>query len=66
LYRRNETITFFQASNSDAQFAAAEKAIALDPTRAALYYFKAQALVSKATIDPKTQKMVLAPGCAEA
>ncbi len=65
-YRRNETITFFQVSNADAQFAAAEKAIALDPTRAALYYFKAQALVSKATIDPKTQKMALAPGCAEA
>jgi tetratricopeptide (TPR) repeat protein len=43
-----------------------DKAIALDPTRAALYYFKAQALVSKATIDPQTQKMVLAPGCAEA
>ncbi len=66
LYRRNETILFFQVGNSEAQFAAAEKAIALDPTRAALYYFKGQALVSKATIDPTTQKMVLAPGCAEA
>lgn len=65
-YRRNETITFFQVGNSDAQFAAAEKAIPLDPTRAALYYFKGQALVSKATIDPATQKMVLPPGCAEA
>ncbi len=66
LYRRNETISFFQAGNSDAQFAAAEKAIALDPARAALYYFKGQSLVSKATVDPKTQKMVLPPGCAEA
>ncbi len=65
-YRRNETIAFFQVGNSDAQSAAAEKAIALDPTRAILYYFKGQALVSKATIDPATQKMVLAPGCAEA
>lgn len=65
-YRRNETIVFFQIGNSDAQFAAAEKAIALDPTRAALYYFKGQALISKATIDPTTQKMVLPPGCADA
>jgi tetratricopeptide (TPR) repeat protein len=65
-YRRNETIFFFQAGNADAQFAAAEKAIALDPGRAALYYFKGQALVSKTTIDPKTQKMILPPGCAEA
>jgi tetratricopeptide (TPR) repeat protein len=66
LYRRNETILFFQVGNSEAQLAAAEKAIALDPTRAALYYFKGQALVSKATIDPTTQKMILPPGCADA
>ena len=65
-YRRNETILFFQVGNSDAQLAAAEKAIAIDPNRAMLYYFKGQALVSKATIDPKTQKMTLPPGCAEA
>jgi hypothetical protein len=31
-----------------------------------MYYFKAQALVSKATMDPATQKMVLPPGCADA
>ena len=66
LYLRNETIFFFQTGNSDAQLAAAEKALAVDPTRASLYYFKAQALTSKATVDPKTQKMVLPPGCAEA
>ncbi|WP_348260667.1 tetratricopeptide repeat protein [Telmatobacter sp. DSM 110680] len=65
-YRRNETISFFQVGNSDAQLAAAEKAIALDPSRAAMYYFKGQALVSKATVDPKTQQMVLPPGCADA
>jgi len=65
-YRRNETIVFFQVGNADAQFAAAEKAIPLDPTRAPLYYFKGQALISKATIDPTTQKMLLPPGCAEA
>jgi tetratricopeptide (TPR) repeat protein len=65
-YRRNETISFFQIGNADAQFAAAQKAIALDPTRAAPYYFEGQSLVLKATIDPKTQKLALAPGCAEA
>ena len=57
---------FFKAGQSEAQLAAAEKAIAVDPTRASLYYFKAQALVSKATIDSQTQKMTLPPGCAEA
>ena len=66
LYRRNETIFFFQAGNSDAQLDAANKGIAVDPSRAMLYYFKGQALVSKATIDSKTQKMVLPAGCAEA
>ena len=65
-YRRNETISFFQVGNSEAQLTAAEKAIPLDPTRAALYYFKGQALISKATIDPATQKMLLPPGCADA
>jgi tetratricopeptide (TPR) repeat protein len=65
-YRRNETILFFQIGNADAQLDAAEKAIALDPGRAMLYYFKGQALVGKATIDAKTQKMALPAGCAEA
>ncbi len=66
LYLGNETIFFFQAGNADAQLAAAEKAIAADPKRAMLYYFKAQALTSKATIDPQTQKLILPPGCVEA
>jgi tetratricopeptide (TPR) repeat protein len=66
LYLSNEAIFFFQAGNADAQLAAAEKAIAVDPKRAMLYYFKGQALTSKATIDPQTQKLVLPPGCVEA
>jgi tetratricopeptide (TPR) repeat protein len=64
-YRNNETILFFKAGQSDAQLAAAEKAIAADPTRASMYYFKAQALVSRASVDANG-KMVLPPGCAEA
>jgi len=65
-YRHNEMVVFFLNGQAEEQLAAAEQAIALDPARASNYYFKAQSLVSKATIDPKTQKMVLPPGCAEA
>jgi hypothetical protein len=53
-------------NNADAQVAAADKAIASDPNTALLYYLKAQGLVSKATVDAKTQRIVLPPGCAEA
>jgi len=64
-YRHNEAVAFFSAGYPDGQVTAATEAIALDPTRAANYYFKAQGLVGKATID-SAQKMVLPPGCAEA
>jgi tetratricopeptide (TPR) repeat protein len=66
LYLGNETILFFQTGNSTAQLDAANKALAIDPTRAKLYYFKAQALTTQASVDPKTQKLVLPPGCLEA
>jgi len=66
LYLGNETIIFYQLGDSEAQEAAAEKAIAVDPTRAMPYFFKAQGLVAKSTMDPKTQKMVMPPGCVEA
>jgi tetratricopeptide (TPR) repeat protein len=65
-YLRNETIFFFQSGDTDAQLRAAEKAIAADPNGAASYYFKGQALVSKATVDPASQKLMLPPACAEA
>jgi tetratricopeptide (TPR) repeat protein len=66
LYLRNETIFFLQTGNAAAQVEAATKAIAADPTRAALYFFKGQGLAAQSTIDPKTQKLVLPAGCAEA
>jgi tetratricopeptide (TPR) repeat protein len=66
LYRNNEVILFFQAGNGVAQVGAADKAIALDPSFGRLYYFKAQGLLSEATVDSKTQKVILPPGCAEA
>jgi len=55
-----------QSGNPDAAAAAADKAIAADPTRPIPYYLKGQALVGKATVDPKTQKIVAPPGCVEA
>jgi len=66
LYRQNETIFFFQAGNAAAQVDAADKAIALDPSRASLYYFKAQGLTAQATIDPKTQRLTLPADCTAA
>lgn len=65
-YLKNQAVIFFQQGNAQAQVAAADKAIAADPNNALLYYLKGQGLVGNATIDPKTQKIVLPPGCAEA
>ena len=66
MYLRNEAVIFFQSGNSDAQVTAAEEGIKVDPNDALLYYLKGQGLVSKATFDQKTQKIMLPDGCAEA
>ena len=66
LYLRNETILFLQAGNAIEQVNAADKALAVDPTRAVLYFYKGQGLAAQAAIDPKTNKLVLPAGCAEA
>jgi tetratricopeptide (TPR) repeat protein len=66
LYLKNEAVIFFQSGNADAQVAAADEAIKVNPNDAILYYLKGQGLVSKATIDPKTQRIVLPDGCADA
>lgn len=65
-YLRNEAVIFFQTNNADAQVAAANEALKTDPNQPVLYYIIGQGLVQKATIDPKTQRIVLPPGCAEA
>jgi tetratricopeptide (TPR) repeat protein len=65
-YLRNEAVIFSQVGNTDGEAAAADKAIALDPTQALSYYLKGQGLIAKATIDQKSGKMILPPGCAEA
>jgi tetratricopeptide (TPR) repeat protein len=65
-YLRNEAVIFFQANNAQAQIAAAQEALKADPNQAVLYYIIGQGMVQNATVDPKTNKIVLPPGCAEA
>lgn len=67
MYFTNETIVLARSGqNGDAVAAAADKAIAADPTKPIPYYLKGQALIAKASVDPKTQKITAPPGCAEA
>ncbi len=66
MFYTNETIVLSRAGQTDATIASADKAIAADPNRAIAYYLKGQALISKATVDPKTQKIVAPPGTADA
>jgi tetratricopeptide (TPR) repeat protein len=66
MYYYNEAATFYNAGKMDAAAEAADKAIAADPKRADAYYIKGQALIPKATVDPKTQKIVAPPGCVDA
>ena len=63
---RNEAVIFFQEKNTDAQVAAANEALAIDPNQAILYYIKGQGLIQQATVDPKTNRIVLPPDCTEA
>jgi tetratricopeptide (TPR) repeat protein len=65
-YYYNEAATLYNASKLDEAAAAADKAIAADPNKADAYYIKGQALIPKATVDPKTNKIVAPPGCVEA
>ena len=62
----NEAAIFFNQQHNDEAAVAADKGIAADPKKADLYYIKAQSLIPKATVDPKTQKYVLPAGCLEA
>ena len=66
LHLRNEAVIFFQEHNTTAQVAAADEAIKTDPNDAILYYIKGQGLVQNATIDPKTQRIVLPDDCTAA
>jgi tetratricopeptide (TPR) repeat protein len=65
-YYTNEAVVFSNTGNADAQTAAADKAISINPSDPLPYYLKGQGLIGKATMDPKTNKIILPPGCAEA
>ncbi len=66
MHYQNEAIMMDRAGQVDATVAAADKAIAADPNKPIPYYLKGKALINKATVDPKTGKIVAPPGCAEA
>ncbi|HEY4380213.1 MAG TPA: tetratricopeptide repeat protein [Acidobacteriaceae bacterium] len=66
MYYFNEAATLFNASAMDEAAAAADKAIAADPTKVEAYYIKGQATIQKATVDPKTNKIVAPPECVAA
>lgn len=71
LYYNNAAAVTYNASQSNASLndgvlSLAEKAIAADPNRPDPYYIKGQMLLQKATLDPKTQKLVTPPGCVDA
>jgi tetratricopeptide (TPR) repeat protein len=65
-YYKNEAIVLFNAGKIDGALEAANKAIAADPNQADAYYIKGQALVTKVTVDPKTNKLTPPPGCVDA
>ncbi|HEX4064581.1 MAG TPA: carboxypeptidase regulatory-like domain-containing protein [Acidobacteriaceae bacterium] len=66
MFYQNEAIVMSRTGQTDATVAAADKAIAADPTRPIPYYLKGQALINKATVDPKTKKIIAPPGTQEA
>jgi tetratricopeptide (TPR) repeat protein len=66
MHLRNEAVIFFQEKNAPAQVAAANEAIAADPNQSVLYYIKGQGLIMNATVDPKTNRIVLPGDCEEA
>jgi tetratricopeptide (TPR) repeat protein len=66
MYYFNEAATLYNSGKLPEASAAADKAIAADPKKAEAYYIKGQALITQATVDPKTQKVVAPPGCVEA
>jgi tetratricopeptide (TPR) repeat protein len=66
VYYNNEAAVLFNANQMDGALAAADKAIAADPNRPDPYFIKGQVLIAKTTLDPKTNKLIAPPGCAEA
>ena len=65
-YYYNQGAVLTNSGKVDEANAAFDKAIAADPTKADAYYQKGVNLINKATTDPKTGKVIPAPGTAEA
>lgn len=66
MYYNNEAAVLFNSQQFDGALAAAEKAIAAEPNRPDPYFIKGQVLVTKSTVDPKTNQLTAPPGCVEA
>jgi tetratricopeptide (TPR) repeat protein len=65
-YYYNQGAVLTNSGKVDEANAAFDKSIAADPTKADAYYQKGVNLINKATTDPKTGKVIPAPGTAEA
>jgi tetratricopeptide (TPR) repeat protein len=66
MYYKNEAAVMYNSGKMDEAAAAADKALAVDPNIADAYFIKGQALVTKVTVDPKTNKITAPPGCVDA
>lgn len=66
IYYKNAAAVLYNAGQMDPALDAANKAIAADPNQADAYFIKGQALVTKSTVDPKTNKLTAPEGCVEA
>ena len=64
-YYFNEGALFTNTQHPQEAVAAFDKAIAADPNKAEAYYYKGENLIAMAKLDPKTNKMIAAPGTAE-
>jgi tetratricopeptide (TPR) repeat protein len=65
-YYYNQGAVLTNSGKVDEANAAFDKSIAADPTKADAYYQKGVNLINKATTDPKTGKVIPAPGTGEA
>jgi len=65
-YYYNQGAVLTNSGKVDEANAAFDKSIAADPTKADAYYQKGVNLINKATTDPKTGKVIPAPGTADA
>ncbi|MGH9414501.1 MAG: carboxypeptidase regulatory-like domain-containing protein [Terriglobales bacterium] len=62
----NEGVVLYNKNDITGAEAAFSKTIALDPNNANAWYYKAMCLVNQSKTDPKTSKMIPAPGTKQA